>query len=198
VSGHRPCVVLMVGEPGSGKTELGTRLARTLRIPFVARDDVRTGLYFTTGAWSDRPGPPPPGDEATDTFLIVVETLAGLGVSCVVEYVIRADRPQDLARITRVADCVAVCTRCDDAPAQRAGRERSDRLLQRRPVLAALGHRTIDEHVARATARTVAVTAQMRTTFDFPVLAVDTSDGYDPPIAEIVDFVAHTLSRTGS
>jgi len=38
----------------------------------------------------------------------------------------------------------------------------------------------------------------VRTTFDFPVLAVDTSDGYDPPIAEIVDFVAHTLSRTGS
>ena len=74
-------MVLMVGEPGSGKTGLGTQLARELRIPFVARDDVRTGLYFTAGAWGDRPGPPPPGDEATETFLRLVETLAGLGVS---------------------------------------------------------------------------------------------------------------------
>jgi predicted kinase len=51
---RRPTVILMLGEPGSGKTELGTTLARALRVPFLARDDVRTGLYFTAGAWADR------------------------------------------------------------------------------------------------------------------------------------------------
>ncbi len=93
---HRPTVILVLCEPGSGKTELGTTLARTLRVPFLARDDVRTGLYFTTGAWGDQPGPPPSRDEATGTFLCLVETMAGLGVSCVAEYVIRDDRPEDL------------------------------------------------------------------------------------------------------
>ena len=192
-----PTVVLMLGEPGSGKTELGTRLARTLRVPFLARDDVRTGLYFTTGAWSDQPGPPPPRDDSTGTFLSLVETMAGLGVSFVAEYVIRDDRPEDLDRITRVAHCVGVWTWCDDAPARRATRERADLLLRRPPVLAALGYHGIEEHVAQATTHMVAVTARMRTAFDFPVLAVSTNDGYDPPIPEIVEFVARGAGQPG-
>jgi predicted kinase len=187
---RKPTVILMVGEPGSGKTALGTKLARTLRVPFLARDDVRTGLYFTTGAWGDQPGPPPPRDDATGTFLSLVETMAGLGVSCVVEHVIRDDRPEDLERITRVAHCVGVRTWCDDAPVRRATREQADPLLRRPSVLAALGYGTIDEHVAQATTHMAAVTAQMRTAFDFPVLAVSTHDGHDPSIPEIVEFVA--------
>jgi hypothetical protein len=65
----------------------------------------------------------------------------------VVEYVIRDDRPEDLERITRVAHCVGVRTWCDDAPPGRRTRERADPLLRRPPVLAALGHEGIDEHV---------------------------------------------------
>jgi predicted kinase len=186
---RRPTVILMLGEPGSGKTGLGTTLARTLRVPFLARDDVRTGLYFTTGAWGDQPGPPPSRDDATGTFLSLVETMAGLGVSCVAEYVIRDGRPEDLERITRVARCVGVRTWCDDAAARRATREQADPLLRRPPVLAALGYRTIDEHVAQATTRMAEVTSLMRTAFDFPVLGVSTDDGYDPSIPEIVEFV---------
>ena len=192
---RRPTVILMVGEPGSGKTELGIRLARSLRIPFLARDDVRTGLYFTAGAWGDRPGLPPPRDDATGTFLSLVETMAGLGVSCVVEYVVRDDRPEDLERITSVAHCVGVRTWCDDAPARRAAREQADLLLRRPPVLAALGYEAIDEHVTQATAHMAAVTAQMRTAFDFPVLAVSTDDGYDPSLPEIVEFVARRAGQ---
>jgi hypothetical protein len=76
-----------------------------------------------------------------------------------------------------------VRTWCDDAAARRAGRERENRLLARRPVLDALGYRTVEERVAVAT--------QMRTTFDFPVLAVGTNDGYDPPLDRIVEFVVN-------
>lgn len=185
----------MVGEPGSGKTRLGIALAGALRVPFLARDDVRTGLYFTAGAWSERPGPVPAADVAVETFLLLVETMAGLGVSCVAEYVVRDDRPEDLARITAVARCVGVRTGCADAPARRAGRARTDRLVARRPVLDALGYRSVGEHAAQAEVRMAAVTAQMRTVFDFPVLEVDTNDGYDPPLDDIVDFVARVTSR---
>jgi len=187
----------MVGEPGSGKTRLGVSLAGALRLPFLARDDVRTGLYFTAGAWSERPGPVPPADAAVETFLRLVETMAALGVSCVAEYVVRDERPEDMARITAVARCVGVRTACADAPARRADRARTDRLLARRPVLDALGYRSVGEHTARAEVRMAAVTAQMRTVFDFPVLEVDTNDGYDPPLDDIVDFVARSTSRPG-
>jgi len=44
--------------------------------------------------------------------------------------------------------------------------------------------------VAQSTAHMAAVTSQMRTSFDFPVLVVGTDDGYDPSLPEIVEFIA--------
>ncbi|WP_436795386.1 AAA family ATPase [Actinospongicola halichondriae] len=186
---ERPTVVLMVGEPGSGKTTLGSALARVLRIPFLARDDVRTGIWFTGGAWGDAPGPAPSPEHAVDAFLTLVEQMATLGVSAVVEYVFRASRPQDLDRLIEVADCVVVRTTCGDAAGRRVARDLADRLLARRPVLDALGHDTIESQVEASTARMAAVTEQMRVDFDLPVLDVDTDGGYEPSMDEIVAFV---------
>ena len=135
-------------------------------------------------------------DNATGAFLSLVETMAGLGVSCVAEYVIRDDRPEDLERITRVARCVG-CGPGVTTPRRRATREQADPLLRRPPVLAALGYRTIDEHVAQATTRMAEVTSQMRTAFDFPVLGVSTNDGYDlrSPRSSSSSRVAPMVSR---
>jgi predicted kinase len=182
--------VLMLGEPGSGKTCLGTQLAGTFRMPFLARDDVRTGLYVTAGAWTDRPGPAPAADDAVEAFLVLTETMARLGVSCVVEYVVRDRRPQDLNRLTLVANCVGLWTWCDDAPARLAVRDRANHLINRRPVLDALGFRTIEEHVASATSRMAVVTSEMRESFDFPLLRVETNDSYEPNPDKIIEFVA--------
>jgi predicted kinase len=188
--GGRPTFVLVLGEPGSGKSRLGRRLARELRIPFLGRDDVRTGLWFTAGAWTDHPGPVPAADDAVEAFLVLAETLARVGVSCVVEYVIREARPQDLDRLTRVANCIGIWTSCSDAPARVAARDRADRLVNRRPVLDALGHGSIEEHVVAVSARMAGVTAEMQTTFDFPVLRVETDGPYRPDLDQIVEFVA--------
>jgi predicted ATPase len=48
-SQDRPRIVLDTGAPGSGKTTL--RTVRALHVPFLARGDVRRGLFFTTGAF---------------------------------------------------------------------------------------------------------------------------------------------------
>jgi len=189
VSDDRPRVALLTGEPGSGKSVLGAELSRALRVPFIARDDVRGGLFLTAGAWSAQPRRVPTADEAVEAFLRIVESTVGLGVSCVAEYVVRRGRPGDLRRLAEVADCRVVRTWCRDAPERLARRDAADRLLNLRPVLDALGYSTIDAHTSAAVARMRAVTDDMRTDFDLPVLEVNTDDGYEPGLDAVIDFL---------
>ena len=188
-SGERAQVVLITGEPGSGKSTLGAELSRALRVPFIARDDVRGGLFMTTGAWSARPRGVPTSEDAVETFLHLVETTASVGVSCIAEHVFLRGREADLARLTAVADCTVLHTWSRDALARFARRNAADRLLNRQPVLDSLGYATIGDHTTEAVARMQAVAGEMRTTFDLPNLEVNTDGGYDPGIDDIVDFV---------
>jgi predicted kinase len=71
----------VTGAPGTGKSTLGKMLATMLRVPFIARDDIRGGLVFSAGAWSDAPIELPPGDEAVELFLETVEGLLAREVS---------------------------------------------------------------------------------------------------------------------
>jgi hypothetical protein len=181
--------VLITGAPGSGKTTLGTELSRVLQIPFLARDDVRRGLFFTNGAWTDHPGHVPTSEETVDTFLHVLEATTSLGVSCIVEYVVRRDRPADLRRITAAGDCVVVLAECRDSLGRFARRHSGDQLLNRQPVLEALGYTAIEDHTRDTLARMRSVPREMRTRFDLPVLPVNTDEGYDPTLEAIVAFV---------
>jgi predicted kinase len=188
-------VVLITGEPGSGKTTLGLELARTIRVPFIARDDVRAGLFFTAGGWSAKPTGVPTAQHAVETFLRIVENVAGLGVSCVVEYVVRRGQADDLRRIEAVADCVVLHTWCADALERFVRRNTADPLVNRQPVLDALGYETIRDHTAAAAERMRSVAREMRRDFDLPVMSVNTDDGYNPDMGQIVDFVVGTPSR---
>lgn len=185
----RARVVLVTGAPGSGKSTLGAELARSLRIPFVARDDVRGGLFFTDGGWTSNPRRVPTSDEAVETLLRMIETTAGLGVSCIVEYVIRQGRPHDWARITAAADCVVLMTTCRDAMSRFTHRARNDALLNRQPVLDALGQASIEDHTTEAVSRMESVTDEMRTDVDVPMLQVATDQEYQPGLDQIIDFV---------
>ena len=184
----KPRVVLLTGAPGSGKSTLGSELARQLRVPFIARDDVRGGLLFSAGAWADKLERFPTGDEAVEIFLTTLEGLLKSGVSCVAEYVVRENRPQDLERITALSDCVVITTKCADSMERVRSRNMKDRLIANKAVLDALGLASVEEHTEAVVARMHDVSDEMRHAFPVPLLEVDTSSGYSPSLEDIVAF----------
>lgn len=189
MTGAKPRLILITGVPGSGKSTIATELSRALRIPFLARDQVRGGLLFTAGAWTGRLARIPSSDEAVEAFLTSVETMLNLGVSCIVEYVVRAHRPEDFERLLAAGDVVVIKTVFDEALERFASRHRHDRLIANRAILAATGHDSVDAHTAAAVERMRQVGSEMMQTFPAPTLAVDTTDGFDPSLDEIVEFV---------
>jgi len=190
----RPRVVLLVGEPGTGKTRLGWALSDALGIPFLARDQVRRGLYFTAGAWTSAPGPLPSGERAVEAFLSVIEPMPALGVSCIAEYVVRRDQPAHLRRLIDAADCSVVQTTCTDASSRRVARECEDRLLSRQQVLEASGRRDVNDALEAREAHMRQVTSEMLTEFPLPLLLVKTDRDYEPGLDEIITFVTATES----
>lgn len=187
----RPRLVVITGAPGSGKTTLGTRLSQALQLPFVARDQIRRGLYVTAGLWDATPPDPVPTRRAApETFLRVLETIASLGVSAIAECTFARDDPFAFGRLSAVADCSVIVTHSARALERFQTRQMSDRLIGSAPVLDALGFPSLQEHTADAIDRMRTLTAEMRTEFDVRTLTVTTDDGYDPPLEDIVAFIA--------
>lgn len=192
----RTRAVLVTGVPGSGKSTLARRLSHLLRIPYLARDDVRGGLFFTEGAWGDTLARIPSPEEAVEVFLATAERLLSAGVSCVLEYVFRTHRRGDLDRIMAVADCVVLMTSCADPTARLRDRNATDRLMANATVLHAAGYTSVSEHTEMVVRRMAAVAEEMRTDFPLPALEVDTTNGYRPDINDVVRFV--TAARATS
>ena len=188
----RPWLVMVTGEPGSGKSSLGMHLARRLRVPFLSRDDIRWGMWATSRVWSGQFADHPQREVARQAFLDIVQLATERGVSAVLEFIIFQDHPEQFQRLQAHADCLVVVTTCAEPERRVVARERADPLLARENVLAALGHGSIESYVKAGSSERERVRSQMMTDFDdfgVPTLDVRTDDGYEPSLDEIVDWV---------
>jgi hypothetical protein len=167
-------------------------------VPFVARDDIRGGLLMTAGAWGDSLERIPSADETAEVFLRQIEQLSAQGVSCVAEYLVRARRPNDLERILAAGDCVVIITACEHAIERFAERNRDDLLISQPAVLDAIGFESREAHTVSAIDRMRQAEREMLHEFPVPVLKVDTTDEYDPPLSEIVSFATRSQLSVGS
>lgn len=79
-----PLLVVVTGMPSSGKTTIAESLADRLRLPLVAKDDLKESLFETLGpgdvAWSARLG-----DAAYDLIFELARTMLSSRVSLIVE-----------------------------------------------------------------------------------------------------------------
>jgi predicted kinase len=175
----RPTLVVVSGPPGSGKTTLAHELARAIPCPAICRDEIKEGMVHAQDAGFEAAPNDPLTERTFPLFFDVVRMLLGSGVTVVAEAAFQDVRWRTgldpLAGLTepRVVQC--------HAP--------SDVALERR-ALTEGKRRAHGDSVARVGAD------QWKQHYDAfdrlslePAIEVDTTDGYDPDISEIVAFV---------
>ncbi|MFD8596636.1 AAA family ATPase [Kitasatospora sp. NPDC059646] len=176
---QRPTLLAVSGPPGAGKTTLAHALAGALGRPAVCRDEIKERMV-AAGA-----GPADQLDLMTlEVFFRTVGELLGSGTSLVAEaaYQDRLWRP-GLEPLVGLADIRVVrCVVDPEVARARIARRAAD--LPSRAVHAdaeflhriARGERPIESWVPIS--------------LDVPRLVVDTTHGWEPPLARIVAFAA--------
>lgn len=79
-----PLLVVVTGMPSSGKTTVAEGLARRLRLPLVAKDEIKESLYDSLGA-ADIDASGRLGTAAYALIFALARTMLGSGVSLLVE-----------------------------------------------------------------------------------------------------------------
>jgi predicted kinase len=175
----RPTLVVVTGPAGTGKTTLAHEIAEELGCPAICRDEIKEGMVHAAEDFVAAPG-----DELTmrtlPAFFGVLELLLDAGVTTVAEAAFqdRVWRPRLEPLRARAHLRLVHCTVDAEVAWARVLRRRQEE-PSRRAHDEAYG---AEEHAARHG-------GFERVSIDAPRLEVDTTEGYRPGLADIVNFV---------
>jgi predicted kinase len=178
-----PTLLIVSGAPASGKTTLARRLASDLRLPLLARDDLKEALADALGAPPDVRASMRLGAGAYAMLYLVAERLIEAGTGLIIESNFRRGVSEaELKPLLAWSDPGLI--HCGAAP-EVVRRRYADRIDRGERHAAHL-----DADRAAALAVDLADGRFEPLDLAIPTLVVDTSDGWRPPYEEIRDFAA--------
>jgi len=93
-----PLLVAVTGMPSSGKTTVAEGLARRLRLPLIAKDEIKESLYDVLGA-DDVAASARLGDAAYALIFALARSILGADASVIVEANFFRDQREDFASL---------------------------------------------------------------------------------------------------
>jgi predicted kinase len=177
----KPKCVIVTGRPGSGKNTLATKLARTLWMPLVSRDEIKEGYLNTFGVRHDELGPDA-NKHATEVFFELVHQYLTRKVSVVIEAAFQHHvwEPR-MPKIAELASPFMILCTIDDALAAK-------RYLDRGLADPEREYYHGDNMVVhyRNSGEVLPFSDYSRPRFSFPTIEVSTVGDYSPGLSEIV------------
>lgn len=182
----KPLIVYVSGAPGSGKTTLGKLLSEQLYIPQVSSDLIHGGIALSQPKHDRK-------QTLKSIFVPTIISMAEKGISVVVDSVLQKgiSEVDIIDRLRPYAEIVYIHTITANPIERYSNRVRTSTLpsvVERREHLLALAipH---SENLSRTS---------QPLELGLPTLAVNTDDGYEPSLDEIVKFIRssyHELNK---
>ena len=175
----KPKLVLVGGAPGSGKTTLAVELASRLRLPLIAKDDIKEALGDVVGA-VDLAGSRRLGAATYSVMRVVAARALAAGASLVLEANFHRERSMSwLLELIQRSDARFVL--CRTAP---------EVVRARFTARMSAGGRHRVHLDAEILEDEWPDPAEFELDLGVPTLPVDTTSGYRPDLDSIVRFIA--------
>lgn len=185
-----PTLIVVTGRPGSGKTTLAHTLAREIRCPVISRDEIKEGFVNTIKNTEIQKSAAQAyvSNVFFDTFAFLLSKRITVVAEAAFQHKVWAPQLEPLQKIANIK--LILCS-IDPALARSRFIQRSVADPQRAYFHGDSPMQTVEE-----------VPEQLIATYqppvmDVPTLTIDTANGYDPNIEEIVTFIHNPKSGKG-
>jgi predicted kinase len=175
---QRPPLIIVNGPPASGKSTLGKEIAAELGIPLLSKDAIKEEMYDSLGK-IERKISRRLGETSMRLMYTVARKILDAGLGVVIEAnFYHGISEKDLSKLIAVSDAVMVhCTAPEEVLKQRyIERAQSG---ERHPV-------HDDANQADELSKDLDNGTYDPLSLGIPLIQVDSSDGFDPSVAEIV------------
>ena len=187
VNSTLPTLVIVCGLPATGKSSLAEQLRDELRWPLFAKDHFKELLYDAVNADDDENAEATKSEsteksqESIALLYAIAREVLGAGVSCIIEANFRPQLAgRDFAPLLKLANGRQVHCSIPESMVLDRYRERSE-AGERHPVHVRTGS---EEALEQGIDHGEGVALPL----DVPLLEVDSANGWNPELAEIVTF----------